>query len=71
MLAYYMINIWIQINLLNTKKILPAYPIMCFKTGRIQMDILTPISSEGHTVQSLKQLAFETMSTHYKKFNPA
>ena len=61
----------IPVVLLNTKKILPAYPIMCFKPGRIQMDILTPISSEGHTVHSLKQLAFETMSTHYKKYNPA
>jgi 1-acyl-sn-glycerol-3-phosphate acyltransferase len=61
----------IPVVLLNTKKILPAYPIMCFKPGSIQMDILTPISSEGHTVQSLKQLAFDTMSTHYKKYNPA
>jgi len=57
--------------LLNTKNILPAYPIMFFKPGRIQMDILAPISSQGHTVQSLKQLAFDTMAAHYKLHNPA
>ena len=61
----------IPVVLLNTKKILPAYPVMCFKPGKIQMDILAPISSEGHTVQSLKQLAFETMSAHYSMHNPA
>jgi 1-acyl-sn-glycerol-3-phosphate acyltransferase len=61
----------IPVVLLNTKKILPAYPIMCFKPGKIQMDILTPIPSEGHTVQSLKQTAFDMMSAHYKLNNPA
>jgi len=61
----------IPVVLLNTKKILPAYPIMCFKPGKIQMDILTPIPSEGHTVQSLKQTAFDLMSAHYKMNNPA
>ena len=61
----------IPVVLLNTKKILPAYPIMCFKPGRIQMDILAPIASEGHTVQSLKKLAFDTMSAHYSINNPA
>jgi 1-acyl-sn-glycerol-3-phosphate acyltransferase len=61
----------IPVVILNTKKILPAYPIMCFKPGKIQMDILAPISCEGHTVQSLKQLAFDTMSAHYKTHNPA
>jgi 1-acyl-sn-glycerol-3-phosphate acyltransferase len=61
----------IPVVLLNTKKILPAYPIMCFKPGKIQMDILAPIPSEGHTVQSLKEAAFEMMSAHYKLNNPA
>ena len=61
----------IPVVLLNTKKVLPAYPIMCFKPGKIQMDILTPIPSEGHTVQSLKQTAFDIMSAHYKMNNPA
>ena len=61
----------IPVVLLNTKNILPAYPIMFFKPGRIQMDILEPISSQGHTVQSLKQLAFDTMAAHYKLHNPA
>ena len=61
----------IPVVLLNTKNILPAYPMMYFKPGSIQMDILTPISSQGHTVQSLKQLAFDTMAAHYKLHNPA
>lgn len=61
----------IPVVILNTKKILPAYPIMCFKPGKIRMDILAPINSQGHTVQSLKQLAFDTMSAHYKLHNPA
>jgi 1-acyl-sn-glycerol-3-phosphate acyltransferase len=61
----------IPVVLLNTKKILPAYPIMCFKPGKIQMDILAPIPSEGHTVQTLKEAAFEMMSAHYKLNNPA
>jgi 1-acyl-sn-glycerol-3-phosphate acyltransferase len=61
----------IPVVLLNTKKILPAYPIMCFKPGKIQMDILAPIPSEGHTVQSLKEAAFEMMSAYYKLNNPA
>lgn len=61
----------IPVVLLNTKKILPAYPVMCFKPGKIQMDILEPISVQGHTVQSLKQLAFDTMAAHYLKNNSA
>lgn len=61
----------VPVVLLNTKKILPAYPAMCFRPGSIQMDILAPISTEGHTVQSLKQLAFDTMAAHYLKYNPA
>lgn len=61
----------VPVVLLNTKKILPAYPAMCFRPGNIQMDILAPISTEGHTVQSLKQLAFDTMAAHYLKYNPA
>jgi 1-acyl-sn-glycerol-3-phosphate acyltransferase len=60
----------IPVVLLNTKKILPAYPIMCFKPGKIQMDILAPISTEGHSVQSLKQTAFDIMSAHYSMNNP-
>lgn len=61
----------IPVVLLNTKKILPVYPVACFKPGRIQMDILEPIYPQGHTVQTLKELAFETMSAHYLKYNPA
>jgi len=61
----------IPVVLLNTKKILPAYPIMCFKPGKIQMDILAPITTEGHTVKSLKQTVFDIMSAHYSMNNPA
>ncbi len=61
----------LPVVLLNTKKILPAYPVMCFMPGKIQMDILAPIAIEGHTVQSLKKLAFDTMAAHYLKYNPA
>lgn len=61
----------IPVVLLNTKKILPAYPIMCFKPGKIQMDILAPISTEGHSAKSLKQKAFDIMSAHYSMNNPA
>lgn len=61
----------VPVVLLNTKKILPAYPAMCLSPGKIQMDILAPISSEGHTVQTLKQLAYDTMAAHYLKYNPA
>lgn len=61
----------VPVVLLNTKKILPAYPAMCFTPGKIQMDILAPIYTEGHTVESLKKMAYETMSAHYLKHNPA
>ena len=57
----------IPVVLLNTKKILPAYPVMCLRPGKIQMDILTPIASEGHTIESLKKLAYDTMAEHYLK----
>jgi 1-acyl-sn-glycerol-3-phosphate acyltransferase len=60
----------IPVVLLNTKKILPAYPSIYFQPGKIQMDILAPISTKGHSVQSLKQLAFDTMAAHYLKYNP-
>ncbi len=57
----------IPVVILNTKNILPVYPVAYFKPGKIQMDILAPIYPEGHTVQTLKQLAFETMTAHYLK----
>jgi 1-acyl-sn-glycerol-3-phosphate acyltransferase len=60
----------IPVVLLNTKKILPAYPIMCLKPGKIQLHILTPISTEGHTVASLKKLSFDRMAAYYTTNNP-
>lgn len=55
----------IPVVLLNTKKILPAKPIMYFIPGKIQMDILPAIYPEGHTIESLKTIVFETMKKHY------
>jgi 1-acyl-sn-glycerol-3-phosphate acyltransferase len=60
----------IPVVLLNTKKILPPYPIMFFKPGKIQLHILTPILTEGHTVESLKQLSFDKMTAFYTANNP-
>lgn len=59
----------IPVVILNTKKILPAYPIMYFNPGKIQMDILTPIYPENHTVASLKKLVYDEMASHYLKYN--
>lgn len=61
----------VPVVLLNTKKILPAYPTMCFTPGYIQIDILAPIYTEGHSIQSLKKEAFDVMAAHYLKNNPA
>ncbi len=55
----------IPVILLNTKKILPAKPVMYFTPGKIQMDILPAIYPQGHTSSSLKKLVFDTMSNHY------
>ncbi len=55
----------IPVILLNTKKILPAKPVMYFTPGKIQMDILPAIYPQGHTAASLKQLVFDTMAKHY------
>ncbi len=55
----------IPVILLNTKKILPAKPVMYFTPGKIQMDILPAIYPQGHTAASLKQLVFDTMVKHY------
>jgi 1-acyl-sn-glycerol-3-phosphate acyltransferase len=60
----------IPVVLLNTKKILPPYPIMFLKPGKIQLHILSPISTEGHTVASLKQLSFDKMAAYYTANNP-
>lgn len=59
----------IPVILLNTKKILPAKPVMYFTPGKIQMDILPAIYPQGHTSASLKQLVFDTMANHYLMHN--
>jgi 1-acyl-sn-glycerol-3-phosphate acyltransferase len=60
----------IPVVLLNTKKILPPYPIMFLKPGKIQLHILSPILTEGHSVASLKQLSFDKMTAYYTANNP-
>jgi len=55
----------IPVILLNTKRILPAKPVMYFTPGKIQMDILPAIYPQGHTAASLKQLVYDTMANHY------
>lgn len=59
----------IPVVILNTKKILPAYPIMYFTPGKIQMDILSPIYPSEHTVASLKKAVYDIMAAHYLKYN--
>ena len=56
----------VPVVLLNTKKILPASPVMYFTPGKIQMDILPAIYPDGHTIESLKNEVFVIMSEHYK-----
>lgn len=59
----------VPVVLLNTKKILPAKPILYLTPGKIIMNILPPIYPAGHTVSSLKLLVFETMSAYYLEHN--
>jgi hypothetical protein len=43
---------------------------MFLKPGKIQLHILSPISTDGHTVESLKQLSFDKMAAYYTANNP-
>ena len=55
--------------ILNTKKILPAKPILYLKPGKIILNILPAISPVGHTTETLKKLVFDIMAEHYQKNN--
>lgn len=59
----------VPVVILNTKKILPAKPILFLRPGKIILNILPPISPIGHTSESLKKLVFDIMAEHYQKNN--
>ena len=59
----------VPVIILNTKKILPAKPILFLRPGKIILNILPPISPIGHTSESLKKLVFDIMAEHYQKNN--
>jgi 1-acyl-sn-glycerol-3-phosphate acyltransferase len=60
----------VPVVLLNTKKILPAKPIMYLRPGKIEMHILPAIYPMGHSKDSLKNIVFETMGNYYLAHNP-
>jgi 1-acyl-sn-glycerol-3-phosphate acyltransferase len=55
----------VPVVLLNTKKMLPAKPSMYFKPGKITMHILSPVSPEGHSIDSLKKELYDIMASFY------
>jgi len=59
----------IPVVLLNTKKILPARPILYFTPGKIDMHILPAIFPQGHTKDSLKQAVYDVMAKYYLENN--
>lgn len=56
----------VPVVLLNTKKILPASPVLYFTPGKIQMDILPAVYPDGHSIDSLKNEVYNIMSEHYR-----
>jgi len=61
----------VPVVILNTKKILPAKPILYLRPGKIILNILPAISPVGHTTETLKKLVFDIMAEHYKINNKA
>lgn len=59
----------VPVVILNTKKILPAKPILFLRPGKIILNILPAISPAGHSSESLKKLVFDIMADHYSKNN--
>ena len=55
----------VPVVLLNTKKMLPAKPVMYFKPGKITMHILPPVFPENHSIDSLKKTVYDIMAKHY------
>jgi 1-acyl-sn-glycerol-3-phosphate acyltransferase len=59
----------IPVVLLNTKKILPARPILYFTPGKIDMHILPAIYPQGHDKDSLKNAVYDQMANYYLVHN--
>ena len=59
----------IPVVLLNTKKILPARPILYFTPGKIDMHILPAIYPQGHDKDSLKKAVYDVMANYYLENN--
>jgi 1-acyl-sn-glycerol-3-phosphate acyltransferase len=59
----------VPVVILNTKRILPAKPILYLRPGKIILNILPAISPVGHTTETLKNLVFDIMAEHYQKNN--
>ena len=55
----------IPVVLLNTKKILPAKPVMYMTPGKITMHILPAVYPQDHTSESLKKLVYDQMANYY------
>jgi len=59
----------VPVVILNTKRILPAKPLLFLRPGNIILNILPSISPIGHTTETLKKLVFDIMADHYEKNN--
>ena len=55
----------VPVVLLNSKKMLPAKPIMYFKPGKIIMNILPAVNPQGHSIDSLKKTVYDIMANYY------
>ena len=55
----------VPVVLLNSKKMLPAKPIMYFKTGKIIINILPAVYPQGHSIDSLKKTVYDIMANYY------
>jgi 1-acyl-sn-glycerol-3-phosphate acyltransferase len=55
----------VPVVLLNTKKMLPAKPVMYFKPGKITMNILPAVYPHGHSIDSLKKAVYDIMANYY------
>ncbi len=55
----------IPVVLLNTKRILPAKPVLYFTPGKIEMHILPAIYPQAKSSEDLKKEAFDIMAAYY------
>ena len=53
--------------LLNTKKVMPPEKKFYFRPGPVEIHFLPPITTEGHTLTSLKEKVFSVMEEYYVK----